>query len=245
MKQPTQTALVLATLVHLSAPANAAIALATAMSGPNAPSTTTDELTFAADVSTSDLLHGIQGTGGSWLANGSSPDGLNDGANGGDFDAMRLPALVGAAWARDSNPASFREFSLGTGANGLGFDITEIQSIAAWQGAGFSNQFYTVSVRFVGAATFTTLTTVDYQPFPALPANNGGSTKVNITDTTGVLAGGVEAIRFDILDTISNNGGGTVFREIDVFGVASIPEPSTALLIGLGGLALGCRRRVR
>lgn len=231
-----------AAAVLAAAPSHAAIVIATAMSGPNAPSTTTDEVTFAADVSSTDLLHGLTGTGGTWNGAGASPNGLNDADPGGDFDDEGISALGGQAWAADGNNVSFREFNLGLG-SGLGFDITEIQSIASWQGAGFSNQHYTVSVRFVGDAGFTPLTTVDYQPFPALPANNGGSTKVNVTDNTGVLASGVEAIRFDILDTTSNDGGGTVFAEIDVFGSFTVPEPSAAVLLGLGGLTLLRRRR--
>jgi len=199
----------------------AAPVITTAVSGPNAPSTTTDELTFASDVSATDLLHGIQGSGGLWNANGSSPDGLNDGVHGGDYDTAGLPALNGAAWARDGDRVSFREFELGVGPTGAGFDIQSLQSITAWQGAGFPNQRYEVRVRRIGETGFPAapLLTVDYQPFPASPNNNGGSTKVNVTDTTGTLASGVVAIRFDVLDTVSNPAGGVVMREIDVFGV--------------------------
>jgi hypothetical protein len=85
------------------------------------------------------------------------------------------------------------------------------------------------------------LTTVNFQPFSDA-TTAGGSTKVNVTDTTGILATGVDAIRFDILDTFSNNAGGVVMREIDVFGTA-VPEPSATLLFGLGGLVLLRRRR--
>jgi hypothetical protein len=198
----------------------AAPVVTTAVEGPNDPSTLIDELAFASDISTSDLLHGIAGTGGTWITNnGADPDGLNDGSNGGDYNAVGLPdALDGAAFASDGDGTSWREFELGTGSGGLGYDITEIQSIAAWQGGGLGNQKYTVSVRYLGAATFTTLTTVEYQPFSDTQA---GATKVNLTDDTGVLASGVEAIRFDILDTVSAASAGPVFREIDVFGVES------------------------
>lgn len=231
--------------IAVTGAASAAPIFTTAMSGPNTPSTTTDEVTFAGDVSNSDLLHGINGTGGSWNANGATPGGLNDGLAGGDFDANGLAALNGKAWAKDGNSISFREFELGTGSNGLGFDITEIQSIASWNSAAFQNQKYSVSVRLVGGGSFTPLLSVEYQPFvnTGTATEEGGSTKVNVTDDTGVLISGIEAIRFDVLDTVSNNAGGTVFSEIDVFGASTVPEPGSLALLGLGGLLIARRRR--
>ena len=204
----------------LAASCLAAPNLTTEVNGPFAPSTTDDEVFFAADVSNSDLLHGIAGTHSGWRnRNGAQDIFLNDGLHGGDFDAEGLSALVGAAWASDGDVSS-SVFELGTG-TGFGFDLTLIRSIAGWQGAGFQNQKYNVSVRYLGDADFTFLLTVDYQPFPATPSNNGGSTKVVTTDDTGILATGVEAIRFDILETTSNDAGGAVFREIDVEGFPS------------------------
>jgi lysophospholipase L1-like esterase len=215
--------LLIAPLALLANATWAAPVFQTAQSGPFTPSTTTDEVAFAADVSSSDLLHGIVGTGGSWMGGTpASPAGLNDGIAGGDYDANGLSALSGATWAVHAD--TFREFVLGPGANGLGYNITEIQTIAAWSGAGFSNQKYDVSVRFLGDASYTFLTTVEYQPFTTA-LTEGGSTKANVTDDTGTLASGVEAIRFDLRQTVSNTAGGVVMREIDVFGAATIGGP--------------------
>ncbi|MCX6894070.1 MAG: hypothetical protein NTZ16_00870, partial [Verrucomicrobia bacterium] len=47
------------------------------------------------------------------------------------------------------------EYHLGPGANNFGYDITSIQSIAAWPGAGRGNQAYTVEVKLKGAASYT------------------------------------------------------------------------------------------
>lgn len=221
--------------------AQAAIVFATENSRQSA--ITTDELTYAGDVSATDLLTGIAGTGGIWnVGGGSSPSGLNDGNAGGDYDLNGISALQGAAWAADGT-ASTRTFVLGLGPNGLGFTINSIQSIAAWQGAGFANQKYDVFVRTIGE-DFTFLTSVDYQPFTD-GLTDGGSSKVNVTeDVSNILASGIDAIRFDFLDTISNDGGGVVMREIDVFGAATtVPEPSTLAIAALGGLALLRRRR--
>lgn len=242
----------LAVLIFATSPASAAIVFTNVFTGPtgNGTATTTDEIAYAADVSTTDLLHGIVGTGGSWTVSSptaASPNGLNDGIHGGDFNSGANTSagitigLTGAAWATDGT-TSIRTFVLGGGPSGTGFNVTRIQSIAAWSGAGFANQKYEVHVRQVGSATFSLLTAVDYQPFTNIGNTSGGSSKVNVTENAGFLASGIDAIRFSILDTNSVNSGGVVMREIDVFGSA-VPEPSAAVLLGLGGLALLRRRR--
>ena len=103
--------------------------------------------------------------------------------------------------------------------------------------------------RLVGGGSFTLLLDdVEFQPFTAnTDDTGGGSTKINITDDTGTLASGVEAIRFDVLDTVSNDGGGAVFSEIDVFGTATVPEPSALMVLSITGMVgtIAHRRRRR
>lgn len=182
----------------------------------------TDELAFAGDVSSSDLLHGIIGDHVNY--NTAQPtDGAraNDGLHGGPTD------LEGIAWASDGDVTS-TTFDLGPG-DGFGWDLTGFTSIAAWNSAGFMNQKYDVSVRFVGEGEFSPLFSVEYQPFDA---NGGpGATKVEVTDSSGVLATGVEAVRFSVLDTNSNNVGGVALREFDVFGALTVPEPGPAMAV--------------
>ena len=104
------------------------------------------------------------------------------------------------------------------------------------------NQTYSVEYSVVGSALYSPLATVAYAPFAATDGTNFES-MVTITDTGGVLAAGVDSIRFTFADP--GPGGafpGTVVREIDVVGVASVPEPSV-IAFGLGGLLLLSRRR--
>ncbi len=109
-------------------------------------------------------------------------------------------------------------YNLGLGANNLGYDLTSIQTIAAWLSAGFGNQAYTVEVKLVGAASYTNLATVDYQPLGSAV----GATKVTLTDTTGVLETNVEFIRSTATNVNGGaNAGAFVFRQIDVFGTSS------------------------
>ena len=223
------------------APVNAAVIIMSVTSGPNNPSTPTDELAYVSDVSSTDLLHGITGiTSGTAFAGGDAAN-LNDGLHGINDSTPPLPlgdAVAEVAWTADSG--SSREFVIGDGAYGLGYDISGIQSIAAWNDAGFMNQKYNIFLRSLGGS-YGLYATVDYQP--ALAVGEGGATKVNVTDNTGLLGSGIDAIRFDFLDTVSNDVGGAVYREIDVFGVATVPEPSSTVLLSLGGLAIALRRR--
>lgn len=99
----------------------------------------------------------------------------------------------------------------------------------------------------VGSSDWIALTSVDYSPFTSTSSSNPAYTQSSITDGTGLLATGVDAFRFVYSDpTISGGaaGRGLVLQEIDIQGIASIPEPSA---VALGILALlpliGLRRR--
>jgi hypothetical protein len=145
--------------------------------------------------------------------------------------------------------------------NTLGYDITGITSIFGWNSAsnGRSNQGYSVDLGFVGGATATLANGTHWEPnSPANYwtqvsfANSGGGTLASDTIDlngggaaagTGVTATGVESITFTISQGANSGGGVIVAREFDVFGVATIPEPSTALLGSLGVLGLLRRRR--
>jgi hypothetical protein len=159
-----------------------------------------------------------------------------------------------------SNAEVVDTFSLAGSATG--YDITSITSITSWEGTNNQHaaQSYEILISTVDNPTYTTLllpNTVDpndtgagsgYIAFNNMvwydpgnyAINNADTSKVTITDTTGVLATGVLGIRF----RITNQLGSTVFNEIDVVGVATVvPEPTTALLGGLGVLLLLRRRR--
>jgi hypothetical protein len=111
------------------------------------------------------------------------------------------------------------------------YDINQIETVASWPAARAS-QAYTVSYRQTGNPLFTPLTTIEYLVSP------NQSSKVVISDTGGVLAYNVDAIRFDFfVASGSASSKETVYREADVFGTL-VPEPSAAGLLLLGGMAL-------
>lgn len=177
----------------------------------------TTELAYAGDVSATDLLHGLTATtAGNWkTSSGASPTKLNDGVHG---NTNAVDSASSVAWA---NPGASATFNLGSG-GGFGWDITSIQSIAAWVSVGFGNQAYTVSVRYMGDTAFTELPAlaVSYQPLTTGGNPDPGATKVLITDSAGPLISGIDAIRFTALSVNGGlNAGGFTFREIDVQGV--------------------------
>ncbi|MCX6872286.1 MAG: Ig-like domain-containing protein, partial [Verrucomicrobia bacterium] len=198
----------------------------------------TTELAYAGDVSNSDLLNGLTATAttGTWLPNGgASLAQLNDGIHG------RTHADAGSVEGANGAVGAAAEYHLGLGANSLGYDLTSIQSIAAWGGAGRGNQAYTVEVKLIGATDYTPLATVDYEPL-GLGLTDQGATKVTLTDNGGILASGVEYIRFTV--NMVNGGaydGNFIMREIDVFGGptggASAPYGTWASTHGLTGTA--------
>lgn len=138
----------------------------------------------------------------------------------------------------------------GTGGSATGYDITQVNSFYGWQDSRYRHaaQQWVMSVQTSTPGTFTPVATVVYAPFAAND-NAAGSTRVTLTDSTGVLASGVTAIRFHV-NTYSSTGntGYTgelgVIREYDVLGAATVPEPAAGLVAAAaaGGL-LGRRRR--
>ena len=136
--------------------------------------------------------------------------------------------------------------------NTLGYDITEIFSVAGWStiGAGRSNQGYQIDLTFVDNTTETlidgtweTNSPAEYWTTATLTNIGGGV----LTEGT-VSATGVRAITFLNFDPSNAGGGGNFvsYREFDIIGTATIPEPSTLALFGLAGLAvLVSRKRLR
>jgi PKD repeat protein len=79
----------------------------------------------------------------------------------------------------------------------------------------------------VGNEAFTSLVTVAYLPYT--PATTTASTKVNITeDQTGLLASGIDPIRFTYTVALGGENPSPTIREIDVFGAASVDPDQAA-----------------
>lgn len=191
---------------------------------------------FDANISTSDLINEDAASFGSYslseTASFTTQNGFIDGVPTVSQDVIY--------W----NTAGPHTMTVLLTGSATGYDLTSIRSIFGWQDTRtvYSAQHYDVEVSTVGSSSYTQLLSVDYDPF----ATNGeGSSQVIVTEnSTGILASGVDAIRFVMRSDSSNPNVVGVIREIDVFGAATaVPEPSSMILIGFGGLLSVYRRR--
>jgi hypothetical protein len=150
--------------------------------------------------------------------------------------------------ATNSNGSTFTiNFDVST--NTFGYDITEIFSVAGWNtsGGGRSNQGYDIDLTFVDNSTAKLSSdqtwiagpVSDYWTTVSLTNNGGG-----VLSEGSVSATGVKSITFSLFDP-PPPGGFVSYREFDIIGTATIPEPSTFALLGLAGLAALLVRRRR
>lgn len=124
------------------------------------------------------------------------------------------------------------EFTLAAN-GGLGYDLTSVNVFSSWI-LGRSGQDYKLQFSTDGT-NFTDILDV-------AQAASSAFLSTSVADGGAVIGTGVQAVRI-IANNTATSGTGTVFREIDIIGVASVPEPSSTALLGLGGLALILRRR--
>ena len=122
-------------------------------------------------------------------------------------------------------------YYLNTVAASGGYVVSNINVYGGWSDVSHDAQNYSVSYSTVSApATFIPLTTVDFNP--TVPGNTVPSyTSVAISaPASGVIASNVAAIRFSFSAQENNYVG---YREIDVFGAASPPNPLAAVVSGI------------
>jgi hypothetical protein len=121
--------------------------------------------------------------------------------------------------------------------NTLGYDIAEIRLFSGWND-GRAGQSYNIEYSLIGNPSFLLLGVVS-------DLRTDGSLLTRTYDNGGgFILSGVDAIRFN---QINNGlaGTGTVFREFDILGSASVPEPASIaiwIVLALGIVSCACRR---
>jgi hypothetical protein len=135
-------------------------------------------------------------------------------------------------------------FDLSLGGAPLGYDITSVQTFSGWPDRR-SAQRYDLLVSLVGDASFTSLGVFSV----VASSDTTNSTRIALTDTTGTISSGVDAIRFHFLTGTALIGAPAelLYRELDVYGAPTkaVPEPCGLALfaVGLAGMTAGQRRK--
>ena len=201
---------------------------------------------YSADIATDDLINAGQPSVGvaGWdkipfFTFGTVNDGT--GHTTVDRKGSYLPATFGTG---TKMPFTYTA-NLDLTANGLGYTISEIRSFAGWNqnGAALANQKYELLVSRVGDPAFESLGIYEYSPFDNASTAEAGSSKMTLTPDDGVIATGVDAVRFVVMDHgFSSAAGdtainGSVIHEFDVIGEA-VPVPDAGL-ISLQGSSFG------
>lgn len=200
---------------------------------------------FDGNIAANDLIN----IGQSSLLSAASTVGANEGSLDGTHDGTGGQSGTNNAWYAGGSTVTFAlNLNAGTGGSPEGYTISGVNSFAGWPNNDtFSNQVYLLQVATLLNPSFTTIESVNYQPFTNINnfPNDPSSTEVSITSTSGPLATGVTAVQFVLgIPTIPGAASGTVWQELDVIGRAT-PEPSSIVLWGVviaGGLLVARRR---
>jgi hypothetical protein len=237
---------------RLIIPAVLALATTRAQAAITQDVSTTAGVLNAYTVSNTDLLQ-LPGTTGSSSGYSAFTSGgftfglpetvLRDG-NAGPNNTTNTGWSIQAFEGTNQNPQYTVTFTLDLTNAANGYDLTSIAAFTGWTDR--AAQTFNIYYSTVGSSSFIKLNSGNtvggaLDAFGDTSIING-SIRTTVTDTAGMIAGNVDEIRFEMLPTAAN---GSVYREIDVIGVASVPEPSTYGLIGAGSLALAAfvRRR--
>jgi hypothetical protein len=178
----------------------------------------------------------------------SSIAGVTSSGNFNQEGAGGIPALADGVFViNGGNPSNnaplatvennaFIEVSLNLATSPLGYDISSINTYGGWNDNGRDAQRFSLSYSLVGDATFLPLGSINFEP-------TAGGDPSAIRATFGTALTGVDAVRIDFFPNQENGYAG--LGEIDVIGMATIPEPGSAIAALLGGLGVLARRRQR
>ena len=146
------------------------------------------------------------------------------------------PGQLEAATADGGSTATFI-LDAGTG---FGYDLTSITVFAGWDRYRGGQQYALYYDTVASPGSYNLLASVFNNTVGANSSENV-NTRSLISDSSGVLATHVRSLRFNFGGDLTAGFAG--YREIDVNGLVSVPEPSAASLTLLSAAALLRRSR--
>ena len=187
-------------------------------------------------VSAADLINGMSPASTDYSATheGGPIENLTNGdtyGSGGDGPSSNSSNAV-----FDRDKAFFAEYQLDLTASPNGYDLTQIDSVTGHKD-GRVQQAIDIVLKRVGSSALLSLS--GGGSFAHTGVSNGAG-RLTITDDTGTLASNVEAIRFvNVGHPSIPNTTGTIYRELDVFGVPSASPPVLTEIVHLNLAAAG------
>ena len=148
--------------------------------------------------------------------------GINDGSAAADANL----AFYGVQDATGGNLPVTLTFLLNTnnatGGSATGYTLGSIQTITGWSSANLGNHNLELQLSLNGGPF------EDHGFFTANTALNGGNNAIldTLTSSSGPLAAGVTGVRF--IFTNPGGTGGTLIRELQVFGAPTVPATQPA-----------------
>ena len=149
-------------------------------------------------------------------------------------------------WYLWTDPSTTLTYTLNTdpltGGSATGYDITGVNVFAGWQDpvSALQSQNWTLRVATLANPTFTDVQAVDYLADPAdARVQDGIAYGFDRDDCLGRDGRAV------LLSKNRSQSSGIVFRDIDVVGAATVPEPGTIAMLGIAALLglVAVRRR--
>jgi len=207
--------------------------------------TSSDITDLVGNISTTDLADSSSASFGSISVTGYVP------TNGAQSDPVNLVDGTGSGSVFINEASNTQDgaysvtINFDISSNTLGYDIEQINTLAGVAGHGGTKlQTHDIYYSVVGDAGYTLLHQTDLVFGGALTSGGFPSLVTLFDNTSDPLATGVDSIRFDISETTDGANLDAFYHEFDVLGQATIPEPTTLAIFGLGFAAMMRRRAV-
>jgi hypothetical protein len=126
-------------------------------------------------------------------------------------------------------------YTLGNGPNGLGYTVSEFRAYSGWQDPGRARQDFSLTYSTVADPT-------TFLPLGTFHGTANTQDELTVVkDNLGAVIPAVYAIQFKTGTDVQNGYVG--YREFDLIGTATAPEPATFGLLGIGAVSMLARRR--